>query len=142
MSDDKLIDAMVVAGYGGSREDALLGLGVDGLDYGRKTMRRVLAVVRAEIEVAKARGDSHLNACMKAEAERDAIRESLIDAAANLAAAASAYRKYARRYAGITPKAETDAFFLTRVGDFDRAVDRANAAFRGAAPQPEESRDA
>ena len=41
-----LVEAMFVAHYGGTPADALQGLGVDGLDYERKAMRRVLAVVR------------------------------------------------------------------------------------------------
>jgi len=66
-------------------------------------------------------------------AERERVRvltEALLDATANLAGAASAYRKYAKRYTGITPKAETDAFYSTRVDDFDKATERARAAIR------------
>ncbi len=45
MSDD-LLDAMVVAHYGGAPEDALCDLGVDGMDYELKAMARVLAELR------------------------------------------------------------------------------------------------
>ena len=65
-------------------------------------------------------------------AEKDAeiarMREALVDATAHLVGAESAYRTYARRYTGITPKAEVDPFFSTRVEDFARATDRARAA--------------
>lgn len=44
--DAALVERMVIANYGGTPEDALNGHGVDGLNYERKAMRRVLAVVR------------------------------------------------------------------------------------------------
>ena len=56
--------------------------------------------------------------------------EALMDATAHLAAAASAYKTYAKRH----PKfgePETDAFYGTRHQDFDKAVERARAVLRG-----------
>jgi hypothetical protein len=65
-------------------------------------------------------------------AERDAeiarLWEALLDATAYLVGAASSYRTYARRGGDIRPRAEVDAFFTTRVGDYDRAAERARAA--------------
>ncbi len=50
-------------------------------------------------------------------------REILVDMVAHLAGAASAYRIYAKRHPS-QGKAETDAFFTTRVADMDKAVER------------------
>lgn len=55
------------------------------------------------------------------------LEEALRDAVAHLAGAASAYRTYAKRYSKLRPRAETDAFFSTRVEDMDRAVERGRA---------------
>lgn len=57
------------------------------------------------------------------------LREALISATASLAAADSAYAKYARRH-GTYGKAEIDPFFSTRVSDFERAVEDARAALK------------
>lgn len=62
-----------------------------------------------------------------------ALRWELGLAVANLEAAASAYRTYAKRHLSIVPKATTDAAFTTRVADFDKAVERARAALT---PEP------
>lgn len=66
-----------------------------------------------------------------AEADRDRLaklvaemREGLSDAAAHLAAASSAYRAHAARHRSVG-RATSDPFFTTRVGDFDRAAERA-----------------
>lgn len=59
MGDDDLIEAMVVASYGGTWEDALVGLGVDGLDFERKAMHRVLAVIRAEARARAVQEPNH-----------------------------------------------------------------------------------
>ena len=55
--------------------------------------------------------------------------EALIDATAHLVGAESAYREFAKRHQDIRPKAATDPFFTTRVGDFRKAADRARAAY-------------
>ena len=54
------------------------------------------------------------------------MREGLADAAAHLAGAASAYRAHAARHRSVG-RATSDPFFTTRVGDFDRAAERARA---------------
>jgi len=63
-----------------------------------------------------------------------AAKDALLDAAAALAGAASAYRAYAKRHAS-QGKGETDPFFSTRISDMDKAVERARAAL--ASPQAE-----
>jgi hypothetical protein len=55
--------------------------------------------------------------------------DALIDATAHLVGAESAYREFAKRHQDIRPKAATDPFFTTRVGDFRKAADRARAAY-------------
>ena len=61
------------------------------------------------------------------DAEVKEMREALIDAAAHLIGAASAYEKYAKRFGGIKPKAVIDPFFETRHMDFHEAAGRAQA---------------
>lgn len=68
---------------------------------------------------------------MEAEVSRltsliDEAREALQDATANLAGAASAYRKYACRSRTVG-RGVADPFFTTRASDFDAAVERARA---------------
>lgn len=77
------------------------------------------------LEVRRVRDLAATAAEALAEVER--LREALLDAAANLAAAASAYRTYANRasHLGRVPK---DALFTTRAADFDKSVERARAA--------------
>lgn len=65
-------------------------------------------------------------------ARQDALREALLDAAAHLRGAASAYREHAARHR-IVGRAKPDPFFTTRVIDFAKAADRAAAAI---APVP------
>ena len=63
-----------------------------------------------------------------------ALREALVDAAAHLRGAASAYREHAARHRSVG-RAKPDPFFTTRVGDFEKAADRAVAALaQSAAP--------
>lgn len=59
------------------------------------------------------------------------LRWELGLAVANMEAAASAYRTYAKRHSSITPKATTDAAFTTRVVDFDKAAERMRATLKG-----------
>lgn len=56
----------------------------------------------------------------------DEAAEALLDATANLAGAASAYRKYACRSRTVG-RGVADPFFTTRASDFDAAVERARA---------------
>lgn len=63
--------------------------------------------------------------------ENARLREALTDATANLAGAASAYRKYAGRSRTVG-RGCPDPFFTTRVSDLVAAVERARAAI---APQ-------
>ena len=55
--------------------------------------------------------------------------EALMDAAAHLIGAASAYRTFASRHASVG-RAKSDALFTTRVADFERAAKRAQTAVR------------
>jgi hypothetical protein len=55
---------------------------------------------------------------------REELVEAIRDLSANMIGAASAYRKYARRYKGRGPP---DPFFSTRADDFDKASERAIA---------------
>lgn len=55
--------------------------------------------------------------------------EALMDAAAHLIGAASAYRRHASRHATVG-RAISDAMFTTRVEDFERAAKRAQATVR------------
>ena len=57
------------------------------------------------------------------------LQEALLDATASLVAAASAYRKYASRHRRVG-RAAADPFFCTRVHDFEKAAERAQAAIR------------
>lgn len=73
--------------------------------------------------------------CNKVGQERDILaadaarmRKALTDATANLAGAASAYRKHAGRAKHLHPKSVADALFTTRADDFDKATERARAA--------------
>ncbi len=59
--------------------------------------------------------------------EIPALRAALIDATANLAAAASAYRRHASRHRSVG-RAVADPFFTTRVSDFEAAEEHARAA--------------
>lgn len=77
--------------------------------------------------------DAELTRSEKAEAEVsrltsliDEAAEALLDATANLAGAASAYRKYACRSRTVG-RGVADPFFTTRASDFDAAVERARA---------------
>lgn len=54
-------------------------------------------------------------------------RDALMDVIAHLVAAASAYEKYARRYRVRGP---SDPFFGTRLRDFQKASERAQALAR------------
>lgn len=65
------------------------------------------------------------------------LQEALLDATASLVAAASAYRKYASRHKHVG-RAVADPFFCTRVHDFEKAAERAQAAIRQL-PTPERS---
>lgn len=69
------------------------------------------------------------------------VEDALMDAVAHLAAAASAYRTYARRAPHLRPRAEADAFFTTRVRDFERAAKRAQAACREVAAARDKAGD-
>lgn len=62
------------------------------------------------------------------------MREALMDATANLVAAASAYQKYAARHRSVG-RATADPMFTTRVADFEKAAKRAQSAIR-ALPLP------
>lgn len=55
------------------------------------------------------------------------LREVLLDAAAHLAAASSAYQTYAKRSPRFG-KPETDALFSTRIADFQKSSDRVSKA--------------
>lgn len=57
------------------------------------------------------------------------LQEALLDATASLVAAASAYRKYASRHRRVG-RAAADPFFCTRVHDFEKAAESAQAAIR------------
>ena len=57
------------------------------------------------------------------------VTEGLIDAAANLAAASSAYRNHASRHRS-AGRATPDPFFKTRAADFEHASDRVTAIAR------------
>jgi len=70
-------------------------------------------------------------------AERDAAREAFLPTAANLAGAASAYRRFARRHPS-KGKADVDALFSMRADDFDKAVDYARAALPTTQETPHE----
>jgi len=59
----------------------------------------------------------------------EALEAALVDATAALAGAASAYRTYARRSAHLG-RGPADALFTTRVGDFDKAVERARRVLK------------
>lgn len=64
--------------------------------------------------------------------EREAaLIDALKDAAAHLAGAASAYRRYVRRHV-TRGMAEVDPFFSTRADDFDKAAGRVRDALRAA----------
>lgn len=63
--------------------------------------------------------------------DKAALVDALLDAAAHLAAAASAYEKHAARHKSVG-RASADPFYTTRVRDFKRAVERARAALRKA----------
>lgn len=87
--------------------------------------------VRAEHESLKALNSQLTDMLLATEADRDRLaklvakmREGLSDAAAHLAAASSAYRAHAARHRSVG-RATSDPFFTTRVGDFDRAAERA-----------------
>ena len=66
--------------------------------------------------------------------EAEKMREALMDATANLVAAASAYQKYAARHRSVG-RATADPMFTTRVADFEKAAKRAQSAIR-ALPLP------
>lgn len=66
--------------------------------------------------------------------ERDRLKEAFTDLLAHMVGAASAYREHAARSSAYRP---SDAFFATRVHDFDRAVDRARAAYAALSPTQE-----
>lgn len=70
-----------------------------------------------------------------AEAEIARLREALLDAAAHLVGAASAYRKYASRSRTVG-RSSTDPFFTTRLMDFDAATARVQAALAETAATP------
>lgn len=76
---------------------------------------------RYAVEITAMRADRERLAKLVAE-----MREGLSDAAAHLAAASSAYRAHAARHRSVG-RATSDPFFTTRVGDFDRAAERACA---------------
>ena len=76
---------------------------------------------RHAVEITALRADRDRLAKLVAE-----MREGLADAAAHLAGAASAYRAHASRHRSVG-RATSDPFFTTRVGDFDRAAERARA---------------
>ena len=57
----------------------------------------------------------------------DALYEALLDAAAHLAGAASAYKTYCLRHKS-HGRALSDPFYSTRLQDFDKAAERARAA--------------
>lgn len=61
-------------------------------------------------------------------AEVRRLREALVDAAAHLAGASSAYAKHAGRSKSIRPRGVADPFYMTRVQDFDAATSRARKA--------------
>lgn len=76
-------------------------------------------------------GESGEMAMFREAADRiEALERALLDATANLAGAASAYRKYARRGRHLG-RVDPDPFFTTRASDFDKAVERARAALEG-----------
>lgn len=60
---------------------------------------------------------------------RDELLEALLDATANLVAAASAYKKHAARHRSVG-RALADPFFTTRSADFEKAAERAQAALK------------
>lgn len=59
--------------------------------------------------------------------ERPTVDQILIHLIANLSAAISAYKTYAKRYGEITP---TDPFYKTRIKDFETAVERGRKAVK------------
>src|SRR6056297_2689978 len=61
------------------------------------------------------------------EVERDTLQEALLDTAAHLVGAASAYTRFAKRHHS-HGKPDTDALYVTRVKDFAAAVSRARVA--------------
>ena len=99
------------------------------------TDEELIARLRDGCNLQQKDGERAANRIEAMIAERDAaeaklarMEEALRDATAHLSGAASAYRKYARRYTGLKPNGETDPFFLTRVEDFEKASLRARAA--------------
>jgi hypothetical protein len=62
-------------------------------------------------------------------AKETQLKEALIDATVHLVAAVSAYRTYTKRHHSMG-RAKTDPFFTTRIVDFEKAVERAQAAVR------------
>lgn len=99
-----------------------LGEGGDAID---EDLQQVLN------DAGKPLSDAEIDAlCERLNAEPAPIlsaHDPLMDAVASLAAAASAYRTYAKRHTFVG-RAETDAFFTTRIKDMDRAVERGRAA--------------
>lgn len=63
------------------------------------------------------------------------LRKALADAAAHLAAAASAYRRHAARHRSVG-RAVADPLFTTRAADFDAAAGRVRAVLAGTAEPP------
>lgn len=58
-------------------------------------------------------------------------RDAFLDLLAHMNAAASAYRVYASRGNNIRPRSMSDAFYSTRVVDFENAVERARVFLKG-----------
>lgn len=83
-----------------------------------------LEMLKADFNDCNSERARHKAAREAAEAEAARLREALVDAAAHLRGAASAYREYAARHRSVG-RAKPDPFFTTRVKDFDKAADRA-----------------
>lgn len=74
--------------------------------------------------------DAALARAEAAEAEVARLTEALLDAAAHLIGAASAYEKHASRNTHLRPRGIADPFYQIRVKDFREASDRARAALQ------------
>lgn len=94
---------------------------IDAMDQVLDAVHAHYAARIAELEAALSAANARAEA---AEAEAARLREALVDAAAHLRGAASAYREYAARHRSVG-RAKPDPFFTTRVKDFDKAADRA-----------------